>query len=957
MLKYVLTITLFACSLNIQASGLLLSKQVKVIKIENGVASLEVSLNWNNSWRDEYNNDAVWVFFKWKTSRTDWEHVSLSRDASAGSGFSAYPGQTDAETVGFFIYRDQAGSGNASTNLEVHWSYPSWLTESMFRDGEVSVIAMGVEMVLVPFGTFSLGDGISSSSFCSSGSSAPVIISSEQPVAVGTLQGGTSSVTLLPASYPKGYNGFYCMKYELSQGQYTSFLNCLSRSEQISLLGDRVASLPKGAFLFGGGSSPAFRNTISVKETMSDTRAAVFSSGMDHDSPDDSPIGAGYLSIPDLLGYCSWAGLRPLSELEYEKISRRSAPVSIIPGEYAWGTASFTSLSGLLDADRDTERPASGNVNGGFPSVSLSTATGVFIPGTYPVRCGAFSSSGRTREASGSSFSGVMELSGNLRELCVSREASAYNGSRHGNGSFNLRCWEGQLPSSTEAFGCRGGGFSSPSERLRVSDRAEMTGFLSALSQRDPATGFRCVRMFDVSSIRVEPGAISGDGMQKYCSGQSFSISGTVEARIPGLSGVEIRYQWYQDGGAIVGAQGGSLSFPSGLSNAPDYADKTYRFIRKATSALGEAETMPVEITIYGKQSLSVIPGQAIVNSTSSKVLVASVQHAGEISWWLQDAPGRLLSGPVSVQREETTTFTPSYFDFGYKTGTYSLLCRAVHPAGCRDSVFIPATVSVRILGGQLHAVSSICMGELLTVSGSEAILEGMPLSVKPSYSWYLDEHLLTGQSGSALSISSGLRGGRDYRFFRRATVDDGSYGDSDSITVHIERCIPSRSDGTPYKTIMVDTCEWLAENLEIPSSCGRSWANASTGRLYDWEAAGCSCPPGWRLPSIDDWAVWFRIYDPSNSGDLGKKMKTTGDEWLSGGRGTNESGFSGLPGGYMRSASSTQSDTGIKGYWWSSSQEGSNPTYYELSNLSSALLQKTIVRGNGLSVRCVRNE
>lgn len=28
----------------------------------------------------------------------------------------------------------------------------------------------------------------------------------------------------------------------------------------------------------------------------------------------------------------------------------------------------------------------------------------------------------------------------------------------------------------------------------------------------------------------------------------------------------------------------------------------------------------------------------------------------------------------------------------------------------------------------------------------------------------------------------------------------------------------------------------------------------AKYGYLYDWEAANNVCPPGWRLPSVDDW-------------------------------------------------------------------------------------------------------
>lgn len=35
----------------------------------------------------------------------------------------------------------------------------------------------------------------------------------------------------LPAAFPKGFNAFYCMKYEITQGQYADFLNKLSLTQ------------------------------------------------------------------------------------------------------------------------------------------------------------------------------------------------------------------------------------------------------------------------------------------------------------------------------------------------------------------------------------------------------------------------------------------------------------------------------------------------------------------------------------------------------------------------------------------------------------------------------------------------------------------------------------------------------------------------------------------------------
>lgn len=922
------------------ASDLRLSKEVTIVKVEQGRVTLGIDVSWSNSWRDEYNNDAVWLFLKYRTLRTDWEHAILSDHYSVSDQYAAYPGKTGTEIVGYFVYRDTIGAGTSSVHLEIDWNYPSWLTPAMFTSGEVMLQAQGVEMVLVPFGSYALGDGVSDNGFLSV-DNRPLTIQDERAQAFTYGVSGNSAV-YLPSAYPKGYNGFYCMKYELSQGQYVSFLNSLSRKDQLKLLGERLKSLNKGTYLFGDGTSVSFRNAILIKEPLTDTRGAVF--GCKNTVISGAyPLACNYLSPSDLLGYASWSGLRPMSELEYEKICRRSAPLIPVAGSYAWGSASYQSLSGLADAGTDRENPLAGNVNGGYGGTS---------PVAGPVRCGAFSTVGRDKESAGSSFSGVMELSGNVRETVVNINASGFGGTHHGNGTFDLYLWTDlNVPG---VFGTRGGSFLSAASRLRVSDRSEITGVFPSLDDHFPDVGFRCVRMFDASTIQVNPGTISGDGVQKYCTGESFAISGVQEAFVPGLGGVEIEYQWYMDGGEITGARGATLDFPAGLSNAPVYADKTYRFTRKANCALGVATTAGVDVIVYGTMSLGVTPDLGSVTSDNASEFKAGVQHSGEVGWWESGDSPRLLSGPVSVSRGDTVSYIPSYFDFNYKTGRYTLICRASTPAGCKDSIILPLTINVDIQPGKLSAPEKICMGEQLAVTGTPAVLAGMPSGVKPVYSWYKDNILLAGETGEKLSLSTGLKGGLNYTFFRRSTVDDGTYRDSDTVQVHIERCLPLKPDGTPYATVMVDTCEWLAENLMDTEKCGRSWDNGSYGRLYDWEAAGCSCPAGWRLPDSQDWVVWEREYGQSG---LGRMMKSATDDWTLGGKGTNNSGFSGLPGGYMRAAASSVNDQGIKGYWWSLTREGTNPAYYELSNQSSDLTAKTLTRTNGLSVRCVRNE
>lgn len=66
----------------------------------------------------------------------------------------------------------------------------------------------------------------------------------------------------IPAIFPKGYNAFYIMKYELSQQGYCDFLNTLTRGQQQANIN---ASLNSGNYFALANSttpSPFYRNAV-----------------------------------------------------------------------------------------------------------------------------------------------------------------------------------------------------------------------------------------------------------------------------------------------------------------------------------------------------------------------------------------------------------------------------------------------------------------------------------------------------------------------------------------------------------------------------------------------------------------------------------------------------------------------------------------------------------------------
>jgi uncharacterized protein (TIGR02145 family) len=114
--------------------------------------------------------------------------------------------------------------------------------------------------------------------------------------------------------------------------------------------------------------------------------------------------------------------------------------------------------------------------------------------------------------------------------------------------------------------------------------------------------------------------------------------------------------------------------------------------------------------------------------------------------------------------------------------------------------------------------------------------------------------------------------------------------------------------DGQVYKIVQIGSQSWLAENLNYAADGSVCYDNKDAncsryGRLYNFSTAKDACPAGYHLPNQDEWVTLFD-YIVGESGDwyddlyeVGKKLKSkTG--WKDKGNGTNEYGFSILPGG-----------------------------------------------------------
>ncbi len=203
--------------------------------------------------------------------------------------------------------------------------------------------------------------------------------------------------------------------------------------------------------------------------------------------------------------------------------------------------------------------------------------------------------------------------------------------------------------------------------------------------------------------------------------------------------------------------------------------------------------------------------------------------------------------------------------------------------------------------------------------------------------------------------------------------------------------------DGNVYNTITIGQQKWMAENLKTTTlndgtpianaTSNSEWENTITpayawqsnnaenkeyyGALYNWYAVDTDklCPEGWRVPTDNDWYELTNFVGSTNTGNKLKSKRQVNSPF--GGDystmehprwnahdihyGTDEYGFSALPGGFRNEIGSF-GGIGSHGFWWSASMDtDENALRRSMRNNANNVHRSSGGKSVGFSVRCVK--
>lgn len=749
----------------------------------------------------------------------------------------------------------------------------------------------------------------------------------------GTLTGSinASGAKITTDIYPNGFEGFYAMKYELSQEQYVRFLNKLNSTQQKARTREDLDQLQEGAYVFGTHTNkPDCRNGIVVGARSNGL--VIFACNLTDDGKvsqedDGQTVACNYISVNDMLAYADWAGLRPLSEMEYEKMGRRPYPQ--VPGLKGWAGGDITlaelptdeTFANGTKSGGDNERLTDGNVNAGGK-----------VSG--PVRVGSYASNANYPVEAGASYWGLMDLSGNLAEYYYNVGTAGrafheqYYGLSQGNGALattgevdiNPAYW----PRNAKAFALRGGSFMSEMQgttegEIALSDRSRALG-VSSLTAKDSTATFRLGHSYTYLSygrsntyssyLTLANGLNTQKGQvtDSVCVGSTYTIRGSELLDASGTpvdGGGKTTYIWYimeaNTWRIIPNENGKDLTLTNIRTDRQNVADANYRFHE-----------------FYVRRE-AIAPNGACHVTNPAKIYRINPQYS--------------FNRLVDTLRQDN-----SALGFLLKTGMETIVNWRWKAAGDDASNltlqtsnaamgwYIPKRSDFNNIAGQNHVV--VC-----DINFFNKCPKRQELTV------FVEKRLEVGVASNDITV-----GGSDPNKECGVLMQD----------------MRTQSSSRVYKTVKINGLCWMAENLRydaLPESGIKSDdpSGEKYGRLYRYNLTirNNACPSGWRLPTKSEMQALVNFLGGDNY--AGAKAKA-GNYWTyyNGIEQQNTVGFSALGVDHNINVA----NTGNYAYFGTvadNSNDVSSSYYYQLDYNNNAFRYVSGWGSSYMSIRCVK--
>ena len=363
--------------------------------------------------------------------------------------------------------------------------------------------------------------------------------------------------------------------------------------------------------------------------------------------------------------------------------------------------------------------------------------------------------------------------------------------------------------------------------------------------------------------------------------------------------------------------------------------------------------------------------------------------------------------GSYQVHLSNGTTYTqvqgctdPAYIEYDAIANTDDGSCVTAVVNGCTDPAYIEYSASANTDDGScVTAVVNGCTDPAyIEYSASANTDDGSCVTAvvngctDPAYTEY-DASANTDDGSCATSVVGGCTDATDLNYDPAANTDDGSCA-SDS-------CSSVEFNGHTYSVVEIGDQCWFAENVRtttyqngdaIPAgltdgqwtttnsgatavygegssfcyndspdidACDEAQSLEEYGRLYNWYAVDDArglCPSGWHVPTDEEWTdLENYITSQGFSGTEGTALKSQ-NGWNQSGNGTDDFGFSALPGGGRNNSNGDFYNAGLRGYWWSSSPSGGDAWYRYLNDYGPGIVRNDFLPRYGFSVRCLRD-